>query len=370
MNPVKKRFLVVVFVALSLFGCEGKKASEAPSNKIAVIAPMTGSAAIYGEWLRNGIESAVTDGVTNLSFEFMDSGGDPKTAVTLAQKALANENTVAIWATTSGENMAIRDVATQAGVALITSSATSPIITDGREGIYRTIINSAQETQVLVDFAFNTLKPHKVAILYINDAGGSASLKQFKNYFSEKGVEVVFEDSFEKNPQEVRTLATKALKSVPDLVVVTGYSAAMGEVIKGIRLVSTDIRIICNQGLDIPENMSLPPDILNRIYYSIADVDEKIAESNFGVNYQNRYKKMPGLYEITAYDTANLLSQVMKVTVNRRKGFGEQLRNVKYQGLNGFYTFTANGNVMKDVAVNELNHGKSIAVSKQRPVVE
>lgn len=370
MNQIKKLFLFSVFAALSLVGCGEKQAPDTSVKKVAVIGPMTGSAAIYGEWLRKGIESAATDGVTNLSFEFMDSGGDPKTAVTLAQKALANENTVAIWATTSGENMAIRDVAIQAGVALITSSATSPVITDGREGIYRTIINSAQETQVLVDFAINTLKPHKVAILYINDAGGSASLTQFKNYFSAKGIEIVFEDSFEKNPQDVRTLTTKVMRSVPDLIVVTGYSAAMGQVIKGIRLVSADIKIICNQGLDIPENMSLPPDVLNRIYYSIADVDEKITESKFGVSYVNKYKKMPGLYEITAYDTANLLSQAMKVAGKGRKEFSDQLRQVNHQGLNGVYTFTAKGNVMKDVAIKQLDHGKSIAVSKQKPVVE
>jgi len=367
---LKSKLLAALFTALCLAGCVEKRGANTTVNKVAVIGPMTGSAAIYGEWLRKGIESAVNGGVTNISFDFMDSGGDPKTAVTLAQKALSSDTTMAIWATTSGENMAIREMATRAGVAIITSSATSPDITDGREGIFRTIINSAQETQVMVDFAVNTLKPHKVAILYINDAGGSASLKQFKNYFSEKGVAIVFEDSFEKNSQDVRMLTTKVMKSLPDLVVVTGYSAAMGEVVKGIRLVSQDIRIICNQGLDTPENMSLPRDILNRIYYSIADVDEKIAESKFGVDYKNQYKKAPGLYEVTAFDTANLLSQAMKVAVKGRKELSEQLRHAKHQGLNGLYTFTSKGNVMKDVAIRKLDHGKSVAVSKQRPVVE
>lgn len=358
MNQLKKSFLIAVVAAVSLVGCGEKQASDDSVKKVAVIAPMTGPASVYGEWIQHGIEAAVSDGIKGVNFEFLDSGGDPKTAVTMAQKALADQSTIALWVASSADTMAVRDIATTTGVTLITSSATSPAITDGRKGVFRTIVNSAQETEALVEYATQTLKPSKVGILYINDAGGKASLDQLKFFLGAKRVAVIVEESFEKNSQDVRILAKKVLDAKPDVVFVTGYSAAMGAVVKGIRTISQGIPILCNQGLETPENLSLPPNILTEIYYSIAFVERSGIPENVNKIFVERYGKSPGLYEITAYDTAMLIAHAVNDGANMRNLLPDALQRSTFKGINGDYRFSAKGNVVKKVAINKIVNGK------------
>jgi len=362
--------LVAIVSTALLISCGKDEAKTIGEPHIAVIAPLTGPAAIYGEWIRRGIDKSIIDGAKAVRYDFLDSAGDPKTAVTLAQRALSNSSTIALWTVSSADTMAVRDLATQNGATLVTSSATSPDITDGRTNVFRTIVNSAQETEVLVQYAAQTVKPSKAAVLYINDAGGKASLEQFRTFFGKQKVSIVFEDSFEKNASDVRVMLSKALATHPDIVVVTGYSAVMGRIVNGIRDISRDIPIFCNQGLEIPENLSLPPRVLTRIRYSVAYMDDNTNVSAFRSEYEKRYGKPPGLYEITAYDTANLINDnVIKGGAGRAQ-FREILRRAAFKGINGTYRFSPRGNVVKEVAIKAVERGKVTLEAKSVPTVE
>lgn len=370
MSQLKKSFLVAVFAALSLVGCGEKQASDASVKKVAVIAPMTGSASVYGEWIQHGIEMAITDGASAVKFDLLDSMGDPKTAATLAQKALADGSTIALWVVTSGDMMALRDVATQSGLPLITSTATSPAITDGRKGIFRTIVNSAQETEALVKYTTEKLKPKKVAILYINDAGGKASSEQFAHFFEQNKIEVAYTDSYEKIPHDLRTLAAKTIAAKPDAVVITGYSSALGAVLQSIRELSPNIPILCNQGLESPENLSLPPKVLTNVYYSIAYVDSTTIHERVRDGFNRRYGKPPGLYEITAYDTATLISRAVASGAVKRELLVDALSHSDFKGVNGDYRFSSKGNVIKSVAINSIVDGKVSLAELYKPSAE
>lgn len=370
MNQLKKVLLVAAFTVLSLVGCGEKQTSDISAKKVAVIAPMTGPASVYGEWIQHGIEMAITDGANAVKFNLLDSMGDPKTAATLAQKAIADDSTIALWVVTSGDMMALRDVAMQYGLPLITSTATSPAITDGRKGIFRTIVNSAQETEALVRYATEKLKPKKVAVLYINDAGGKASSMQFTHFFEKNMIEVVYTDSYEKNPHDLRTLAAKALSVKPDAVVITGYSSALGGVLTSIREQSPNIPILCNQGLESPENLALPPKVLTGVYYSIAYVDSAVIPERVRDGFNRRYGKPPGLYEITAYDTATLVSRTVAGGAVKRELLVDALSRSDFKGVNGDYRFSKKGNVMKSVAINHIVNGNISLAGLYSPTAE
>ncbi|MCX8490642.1 MAG: ABC transporter substrate-binding protein [Cyclobacteriaceae bacterium] len=368
MNQLKNSFLVAVFIALPLMGCGKKQTSGVVVTKVAIIAPMTGSAAVYGQWAQHGVELAIAKTQGNVEYEFLDSGGDPKTAVTLANKAVADNRTIALWTVTSGDTMAVRDIATNSGVSLITATATSPVITDGRKGIFRTIVNSRQETEALVQYAVKKLAPKKVAILYINDAGGNASLEEFRTFFKDAHIEIVVAEPFEKNPQELRTVVAKVLKPEPDTVVVTGYSAAMGAVVSNIRSLNKKVPILCNTGFNNPENLSLSPDILSDIYFSIAFVNLSTS-SPFDVEFKNRFGAKPNIYEVTAYDTARLITEAVNKGANKDT-LDSTLKNIQYSGENGSYRFTAKGNVLKDVLINKVSRGNVTPDEKYSPTKE
>lgn len=368
MNQLKIGFLVTVFAALSLVGCGEKQTAGVAVKKVAIIAPMTGSAAVYGQWAQHGVELAIAKAQGNVEYAFLDSGGDPKTAVTLANKAVADDRTIALWTVTSGDTMAVRDIATNHGVSLITATATSPVITDGRKGIFRTIVNSRQETEALVQYAIQKLTPKKVTIFYINDAGGNASLEEFRTFFTNANIEIVAAEPFEKTPQELRTVVAKALKPEPDTVVVTGYSAAMGSVVSNIRSLNKKVPILCNTGFNNPENLSLPPDILSDIYFSSAAVNLS-TDSPFEREFKNRFNTKPNIYEVTAYDTARLITEAVNKGASKDT-LDFTLRNNKYSGENGNYRFTEKGNVLKDVQINKVSKGIVTPDEKYSPTKE
>lgn len=369
MNQLKASYLFVLFAALSLLGCQGKPVFDNSVKKVFVIAPMTGTAAVYGQWAQHGIELAITKDSGNIKYEFLDSGGDPKTAVTLANKAIADNLTIAIWTVTSGDTMAVREIVSQSGVPLITATATSPAITDGRKGVFRTVVNSRQETEALVQYAVRKLAPKKVTIFYINDAGGNASLEEFRAFFKDAHIEIVSAEPFEKNPQELRTVVAKALKPEPDTVVVTGYSAAMGAVVSNIRALNQKIPILCNTGFDSPENLSLPSTVLSNIYFSVAAVNRKSVETSFEDDFMTRFNTKPNIYEITAYDTARLVAEAVNKGADKDT-FDATMRNNQYSGQNGNYLFTEKGNVLKDVLINKVEAGSVTPDEKYSPTRE
>lgn len=365
MNKLNISFLIAMFALLSLGGCGEKQAANVVVRKVAIIAPMTGPAAVYGQWAQHGVELAIAKDHGNVEFEFLDSGGDPKTAVTLANKAVADNRTIALWTVTSGDTMAVRDIATKNGVSLVTATATSPAITDGRKGVFRTIVNSRQETEALVQYAVQKLAPKKVTIFYINDAGGNASLEEFRTFLKDAHIEIVAAEPFEKNPQELRTVVAKALKSEPDTVVVTGYSAAMGAVVSNIRSMNKKIPILCNTGFNNPENLSLSPAILSDIYFSIAAVSQSVG-SPFEAEFMKRFNAKPNIYEVTAYDTARLITEAVNKGASKDT-FDSAMRKNQYSGENGNYRFTEKGNVLKEVLINRVENGSVTSDEKYSP---
>jgi branched-chain amino acid transport system substrate-binding protein len=340
------------------------KRADAPAS-IAVIAPLTGPAAIYGEWAKNGIDLARSMGLSGVQFELHDSTGNPRTAVTIANKVMANENLLAIWTVSSGDTVAVREIAQSRDIPVITATASSPSITDSGPGVFRTIVNARQETDALIDVYWRTSQPKTAAIFYINDAGGVASRDEFKRLLGVRGSRVVSETPFEKTPGELRTLVQKALAARPEVMVVTGYSAAMGLVIKSIRELS-NIPIICNQGLDSPENLTLPPSILTGIHYSLADMQDLQSNPTFIQAFEGRYGRKPGIYEVAAFDTANMLGHAVSTTSKGRR-LSAVLAQLKYDGVNGSYQFTKKGNVIKHVAVYRIVDGQIERVGRSLP---
>jgi len=165
-------------------------------------------------------------------------------------------------------------------------------------------------------------------------------------------------------------LAAKTLAKKPDAVVITGYSSALGAVLQSIREQSPNIPILCNQGLESPENLSLPPQVLTEVYYSIAYVDSTIIPEHFGNGFNERYGKSPGLYEITAYDTATLISQAVAGGAENRELLVDALSRSDFKGVNGDYRFSSKGNVIKSVAINHIVGGKISLAELYKPAGE
>src|SRR5690606_22095875 len=93
--------------AAAFFALRSRPAPEGRTVSVGAILPLTGPAAFYGEWCRNGMNVAVAEinaaakgRNSRLQIEFGDSKNDPREGVSLAQKLLLRDPPVIISAMT------------------------------------------------------------------------------------------------------------------------------------------------------------------------------------------------------------------------------------------------------------------------------
>ena len=169
----------VVAAALALSACGGTTGSgdgaagdKACDLKIGFYGALTGDAANLGINIKNGAELAVNQyneknadcKVTLVSF---DSQGDPSIAPGLAQKAVSDKKLVGIVGPAfSGESKAADPIFEQAGLNIISASATNPGLSEnGWKTFHRVLGNDATQGPAASKYIKDVLKAEKTFVV-------------------------------------------------------------------------------------------------------------------------------------------------------------------------------------------------------------
>ena len=187
MNMTRKLGLTMVAAALvTFYGCgkEEPKKAEAPKAaapvedvlvvKIGHAGPLTGGIAHLGKDDENGARLAVEEatakkmkiGGKTVKFELMseDDQADPKLGPTIAQKFVDAKVAGVAGHLNSGVSIPASAVYNQAGIPMISGSATNPKLTEqGFKTIFRTVGRDDQQGPAVAQYV-NSLKVKKVAI--------------------------------------------------------------------------------------------------------------------------------------------------------------------------------------------------------------
>jgi len=148
---------------------------------IAVVGPMTGSNAVYGGQMRNGVEQAVADinaagGVNGekLVLKVGDDACDPKQAVNVANQMAGEKVKFVVGHYCSGSSIPASAVYAEEDIIEISPASTNPVFTDKRAGpsIYRICGRDDQQGAVAGKYIAENFKGKKVAILHDKSAYG------------------------------------------------------------------------------------------------------------------------------------------------------------------------------------------------------
>src|SRR5689334_16422953 len=179
--------------------------------KIGAILPMTGGAASYGEWMRNGMNIAIDEidkkwaGSRKLTVVFEDSKSNPKDAVAAMNKLISADKVQAVMTTLTGITNALAPIADQNKIVL-TTSATLPGITDQSKYLFRNATNLSSEINRLV--AFTSGKYKKAAVLWANLEWAKWGKEAFADGFKKRGGEIVEDQSFPGDANDLRAQLT------------------------------------------------------------------------------------------------------------------------------------------------------------------
>ena len=325
-----KKLAIAAVVALGLpilAACGGGDSGSGDAIKVAVVLPLTGATAETAEQMRNAANLALEEinadgGVDGKKLElgFYDDELTPEGATREAQRAVTRDGVVAIvGAQSSGEGLAIREVAERSKVPFITSSATAEAITDGAKYTFRVAPLLTDYANFVVDFAAER-GVKNLAVLH--DSGASGQL--LKDLFVARAKEIKL--STAGNPIEFPISATDVTSQVasagdrkPDAVIIGGAAGADHGLVA---------RTMFEQGLDVPLFGFSPIlyadaiDVAGDAYkdlpgvYSVQNLDEAKPEfKEFAEKYAKEFgeAKLPEQAAQT-YDALHLLAQALEKT--------------------------------------------------------
>ena len=334
--------------------------------KIGAILPLTGGAASYGEWMRNGMNIAIdeigkkwTDRKLIVIYE--DSKSNPKDAVTAMNKLMSADKVDAVMTTLTGVTNALAPIADQNKIVL-TTSATLPGITEQSRYLFRNATNLSSEISRLVEFASSKYK--KAAVLWANLEWAKWGKTAFAEGFKKRGGQVVEELSFPADATDLRAQLTRVKAAQPDVILVLAYKTT-GLALKQARELGIGGQFIGTLDFELPEVVDIAKDAANGAIYTKAVFDPQNPASEamkaYAAEYKKRYGSDPEVYGATMYDMLHMLAGA---AVNG-KGNSEAIRASllaiqNHPGASGATTFLPNGDVDKPVELKTIKDGKYV----------
>lgn len=334
--------------------------------KIGVVLPLTGHTSNFGTEALKGINLAVekinaSGGVRNSKLKLMvnDNAGLPATTSQVVSEMIDKENALAvIGPITSTNSAAAAAVAQQAHTPLILPAATDPYITEIGEYILRICITDPLQSKALAEFTRKNLKSDKVAVVYEKGSRYSENLAQFYAMrLKDMGGNVIFNDGFDNDKQNLMTLVDDALKQNPDLLFAPVYYPEAAAIINHIAEMKNPVTLLGGDGWESPELFRLsdgnikPGNVFISSHFSVQYSQD--SGSSFTTDYLRAYGSLPNAMSALGYDAVGVLVDALRrATVPDKNGLQQALiTTAGFNGVTGKISINEKRNVVKDVYI-------------------
>jgi branched-chain amino acid transport system substrate-binding protein len=339
--------------------------------KIGEVNPLTGGVSQYGIGCHQGFQTAIEElnaagGVLGRKIDLIseDNQSKPGQSATAVRKLITQDKVVAILGdATSSATLEAAPIAQNAGIPMITPSATNPRITEVGNAIFRVCFLDAFQARVIAKFARENLKLHKVACLVDVKQDYSVDLaKFFKEAFTSAGGTIVREQSYSSGDTDFRAQLTAIRAVRPDGVFIPGYYPEASLILKQARQFGLNMPAFGCDGWANQTLISIGGKAVEDCYFTnhFSPEDPAPNVQSFVSKYQQRSGSIPDTFAALGYDAARLVADAI-----RRAGAAEPqairtaLAETKdFQGVTGTISFDANRNAKKAALVIRVKNGK------------
>ena len=367
------------------FSCSRHNDDENSPNhstiKIGYFGDLSGPTFNFGQSAINGVLMAADavnqgGGINGRRIDIVieDDKGSPEEAARLTAKLIDKDKVVAIIAGgTSGNSRAAAPKAQSSHIPLISPSSTDPAVTQTGDYIFRACFVDSFQGEVMANFAFNTLKAQKAAVIFdFNSPYGRGLSDFFKLSFARLGGRIVSEQSYAQGDADFKGQLSTIRSAEPDVIYIPGYYGDVALIAKQARHIGLTQPLLGGDGWDAPELWQLGGDALNGSYisthYSVDDPSPAI--KTFVDMYKHRYgNSLPDAHAALAYDAARILFDAIG-----RAGVtdGEKLRNAMAQtknfaGVTGLISMDTDRNAVKPAVVLKLQDVRFIYEATIQP---
>ncbi len=367
-------------------------AAQAEEVTIGILVPLTGELGEFGKIVAGGVELGVAEvnaaGGTKcgtIRAVVADTGGNPEVAIREATKMIKSEGAVAVVGPTSGEMVALVDLAKRTKTVLMSPYAGTITLNEtGGDYVYRTVSSD------LGDGAASGLwlseKGYKrVAFLVQNEESTISPAQVAKAKLEASGIELTDYIVYNPGQPSYQAELVSVLANAPDAIYLAGGQESGVTVIKEATAGGFEGEWLFTADLAVPEVFdAVGAQYLNdRAYVELASSDRSLPEFKaFETLFKEKNGGAPGPFAANSFDMANLVAlSLEKADACTGEGINAVIRDiadggepvgtfaagkeaiaagkdVNYEGASGPLAFDKSGTPAGSYSIQEAKDGK------------
>jgi len=357
---------------LALSACQSGGGNQV---KVAILAPLSGDVATFGESTRDGVLLAVKEwnedgGVLGKEIEVVveDSQCSPEAAVSAANKVI-DQNGVKfiIGEVCSSASIPVSEIVTDKEVLQISPTSTNPSVTVDEDGntkptVFRACFIDPFQGSVAAKFAMDNLGAQTAAVFLDQGNDYVRGLAEvFINEFSAMGGDVVVEESYTAEDQDFSAILTKVKDANPDVLYMPDYYSTVNLIAAQAKERGIEAAMLGGDGWD---SSDLDVSVVEGGYYTnhFSPDDTRAIVQDFVSKYEEEYGSTPDALAALAYDAANILfkSMVDADSTTEPLEVSAAMENGSFQVVSGDISYDEFHNPVKAAVVLKVENGEIV----------
>lgn len=405
-----KKMFTFVIVGVVLAACAGPQATPEPEQPVSTVvvtqevlvtptatspaplpdeivigdyAPMTGNCAGWGEMEWNAVQLANKNRPTVLGkpvrIVLADNKSDKTESALAVSRLIEVENVHGIIGTAgSSFSMAGAEVAEKAGIPVVSTSATNPLVTQGKPHVFRVAWKDPLQGKILARYAVEELGAKTCAIIQDVQQDYCVGLA---NFFREEFIALTGDPasvlgvvSFQTGDKDFTSQLTTAKAWNPDVVFAPNFYREMGLMFRqAVDLgLYPETPILGGDAWEAPELLELAGDAINGACYSVMyhpDAFTSEMAQEFANQFEQEYGLEPDQCAATGYDAYNLmLDAIEKAGSVDPEAITSALASIEaFVGLSGKMTIDEEGDALRTGVLLCIDDGEKVVQSLIEP---
>lgn len=336
-------------------GAGGKSSSIQQVVKIGHAAPLTGGIAHLGKDNENGVRLAIeeanakglTIGGEKVAFEMIseDDEGKENKGPIIAQKFADAKVAGVVGHLNSGVTIPASAVYNQAGIPMISGSATNPKLTEqGFKVAFRTVGRDDQQGPAIASYLIAENKPKSVAVIDDATAYGEGLANEVEKTLKAGGVNVLPREKGTQETRDWKAILTKLKGKGPQAIFYGGMDSGAGPLMKQGRELGLKAVFAFGDGACTDKMKELAGPASEGLVCSQAGLPVQAASKAFLEAFKKKFNSDPLIYAPFTYDATNLIITAMQTANSADPAkYLPELARIKYDGASGHIEFDEKG---------------------------
>jgi branched-chain amino acid transport system substrate-binding protein len=360
-------------------------AVAADTIKIGAILSVTGPASNLGAPEARTLKMLVDDinaqgGISGEKVDLLvkDSGGSPEKAISFAKQLIEEEKVFAIIGpSTSGETMAIKNIAEENKTIMLSCAAAEVIVNPVAKHVFKV---APKDSFAALKIFQQMKKMHisKIGILSSNTGFGKAGKEQLEKLASEQGCQILISEVYDKLATDLTAEVTKLKAKGVQAIVNWSIEPAQSIVIKNARQIGLTVPIFQShgfaniqyvkaagsaaEGVIFPASRIIAADILPE-----RNIQKPIIMA-YKKAYESKYREDVSTFGGHSYDALMILAAAIREAGYDREKVRATIENIKsFPGTAGVFNFSPedhNGLTIDAFAMFIVKDGKFVLLEK------